>query len=757
MVRRRWLAILCLWLALPAEAADILRLPAEGQFNLPIHEHIDILQDASRTQNLEQVRHSSDFRLARSTDLKLDFSNGRYWLRFGLANDSAQDRHAVLRIRPSHLEHLHLFTYDGREIQQVDNGGIARSPNLFALSIPSQKQALFFLRIDGTSLTPLTLNLTDLHPFLIDYRLELFGNGVGIGLLLALGIANFAVYFVYPRIRMFLLLALYSFCNMSSIAAAWGYILLTDHVSSLFANPAFVILTHLSMIIAILIANEFQSRTANEQRRWHGLMRVLVAINAIAAIVATQTDASLSSTIMVWSIIVSGTLVTLRPLLTYMKSQDPAAFEYLLARAWLILFVAVVSLIYHYLSASIEFINMVMLFGTAVEILILSILALIARQRGMLQDFQHRLRVATVEAEVRSGNETLRRFNHGLITPLSAIFGIAEMLRNSRLTPQQRDYVQSLQAASQDMLGIVENIQTQDFLDDETPATPELLFDLQPLLQDFVDTHTDEQLMLSLDSELPHQVLGDPGRLRQLLSQMALVISYFATEPGIRLTAHWRGHLHLDFNYRGRKALLLLDAAHHQGEALQTRGEIVSQLIQALGGNLRLQSLGPNQHIHITLPLTQWEHEQKLPQLLQLKARRILIVETNRHYALQQKKYCEQWGMIAFVAHNDRQAVALMRNQCTLRAPIHIQLISDSSPDPLQTSKRLRREAELALLPPPGTIFLLENGREVPAGAAGPHRQMSKPSASFTLKRLIIELLEEQQAPPETGSQNPVE
>ncbi len=746
---KHWLCLLSLWLALPALAADILRIPADGQFDLPIGEQLDLLVDPQRSYTLSQVQHSRDFRLVRTNDLTLDFNRGRYWLRFGLSNSSTQERNAVLRIRPSHLDHLRLFTLDGREIQPVNTRGIARSPNLFSLSIAPQQQVLFYLCIDGVGLTPTSLSLTDLYPFLIEYRYELFGNGIGIGLLFALGIANFAVFFVYPRIRLFVLLGCYSLCNMSAIAASWGYILLSEHASSLFSNPAFVVLTHLSMAIAILIANEFQLRTAEPQLRWRRLMQVLVAINLMAAAVATQLAVSYSSIAMVALVGISATLITLRPLLTYFQSQDRAAFEYLLSRAWLVLFVTVISLTYTHLSASTETINMLMLFGTATEVLILSLLALIDRQRSLVEGFKHRLRVSTLEAEVRSGNETLRRFNHGLITPLSAIFGIAEMLRNSRLSPQQRDYVQSLLAASQDMLGIVENIQSQDFLDNETPTTPELLFDLPPLLQDFADSHIGELTALSLDDDMPGQVLGDPGRLRQLLSQLLLVTTYFATEPGIRLSARWHEKLYLDFSYRGRKALLLLhlgDTASESREALQTRGEIVSQLVQALGGSLRLQSLGPNQHIHVVVPLTQWEHEQKLPQLLQLKARRILIVEANRHFALQQKKHCEQWGMIAFVAHNDRQAIALLRNQCTLRAPIHVQLISDSSPDPVRVSNRLRHEAELAQLPPPGTIFLLENGRDVPADATGPYRQMSKPSASFTLKRLIIEILEEQSA-----------
>ncbi|WP_372748847.1 7TM-DISM domain-containing protein, partial [Litorivivens sp.] len=123
---------------MPALAADILRIPADGQFDLPIGEQLDLLVDPQRSYTLSQVQHSRDFRLVRTNDLTLDFNRGRYWLRFGLSNSSTQERNAVLRIRPSHLDHLRLFTLDGREIQPVNTRGIARSPNLFSLSIAPQ-------------------------------------------------------------------------------------------------------------------------------------------------------------------------------------------------------------------------------------------------------------------------------------------------------------------------------------------------------------------------------------------------------------------------------------------------------------------------------------------------------------------------------------------------------------------------------------------------------------------------------------------
>ena len=165
-------------------------------------------------------------------------------------------------------------------------------------------------------------------------------------------------------------------------------------------------------------------------------------------------------------------------------------------------------------------------------------------------------------------------------------------------------------------------------------------------------------------------------------------------------------------------------------------------MLEALSGDLRLHSIGDNQFIEVSLPLSEWNHQHRLPKLLQLRFRRILIVEPNRTFAMQQKKLCEQWGMICFIAHTRQQAIALSRNQCLFKTPIDIVLISDTIDRPISLNHRLHEEASASQLPPPATIFLQESNREFPAAAHAPFRVMARPSAGQTLKRLIVELLE---------------
>lgn len=195
----------------------------------------------------------------------------------------------------------------------------------------------------------------------------------------------------------------------------------------------------------------------------------------------------------------------------------------------------------------------------------------------------------------------------------------------------------------------------------------------------------------------------------------------------------------LNFSYQGEKALNLL--SERSGELVndaEPRAELISRLLQALSGTLRLRSSGQRQYIQIHLPLTEWSHEQQLPRPLQLKSRRVLIIDPNRRFALQQKQQCEQWGMVAFIAHNSSQAIALHRNQCLLRSPIHILLISD--PQGVTLCRRIHEDALKAGLAVPACIYLLDSNAQI-SDAPPPFRLMSKPSASFTLKRLILELL----------------
>ncbi|MBB3048146.1 signal transduction histidine kinase [Litorivivens lipolytica] len=724
-----------------------------GNFDLPIREHVDILLDPEHSLTVADLTANSRyFRQARTRDFELDFTQGRYWLRFAIANDQAEQRYAILHLTPSHIDSVRLFRHDSTEIAQVDYSGILRAPQLFVINLEPHSQQVYYLSLAGHGKLLLNPKLTDLHPFLIEFRAELFGNGVGIGLLLAIAAANLTMALVLPHARAFLLLGVYAICNMLTIAASWGYIALHRHVASLFENPAFVVLTHLSMLIALLLSEYFQpSRRKHQQGADLGFWSILVS-NVCAGVTAVFLPISSSMPIMLIVVGLSSLWVTLRALQTYLKFQETVTYHYLFSRAWLTLFVALVALIYLHVDAGLETINLILLLGTAIEVLMLTVIYSTYRQHKTNERFERRLQVATLEAESRGGNESLRRINQDLMTPLSAIFGTAEMLKNSQLTPQQREYVSSLQAASQEMLGFIENVRSHPPLAGELSTTPELLYDLRPLLQDIFDSYQAELLWQNPETPLPQQVIGDPGRLRQLLLHLIMIASHHSQETGIALHLEWRNGLWLELRYRGKKALSLVesrDSAKHSDAGIHTRAELARQLVETLHGELRLHSLGQEQFIELSLPLSIWEHQQRLPKLLQLRSRRILIVEPNRTFAMQQKRLCEQWGMIAFVAHNRQQAIALSRNQCLFKTPIDVVLLSDTIDDPISLNHRLHDEAAATQLPPPATIFLQDSGREFPATARAPFRVMARPSAGLTLKRLIVELLESVETDPQ--------
>ena len=738
---RSW-CLLVLCLPLLAQAADVFRLP-ESRFDQSLTNHIDILADPLRQIEFGDITAGThSFTPAHRGDLALDFDRARYWLKFAVANDSSRERHAVLHIRPSHIAGASLFRHgSAHEISAVDNEPIVRKPRLYILNIPAQSQQLYYLQLDGRGSALTTLNLSDLTPFLMSFRTELFANGAGVGALIILVVSNLALFACFPRVRLFLLLGLYAACNMLAISASWGYFSLNSEVSSPFENVVFMALTHLSMALAIRISNDFEPQDEAGKKRWSKLIHWLLLLNVFAAAAVLALETTTAALLMFLLITVSSLTISLRPLISYLTTHDTFSFRYLFTRAWIILFVTLAVLLYRRGQSSFEIINIILLLGTGAEVLMLSIISAINRQYLMIREFQHQTRVNSLEAEIRGQSETLRRINHGLLTPLSTIFGMADMLRNSALSNQQRDYLNSLHASGQELLGIIEDIQSHDPLASETPTTPELMFDLHQLLDDFVEENRGSGNLIHLKkaSVLPQQVVGDPGRLRQLLSHLLLTCRLHWQTPELTLQAVWRGQLTLDFSYQGEKAVALLH--ERSGELVndkEPRAELVSRLLLALTGELRLRSSGQRQHIQVHIPLTEWSHEQQLPRPLQLKSRRILIVDPNRRYALQQKKQCEQWGMIAFIAHTSSQAIALHRNQCLLRSPIHILLISD--PRGVALCRRIHDDATQAGLAVPACIYLLDSNTSI-SSAPEPYRVMSRPSASFTLKRLIIELL----------------
>jgi two-component system sensor histidine kinase/response regulator len=394
----------------------------------------------------------------------------------------------------------------------------------------------------------------------------------------------------------------------------------------------------------------------------------------------------------------------------------------------------------------------------------------VARDICDLKRTESDLLAAIKEAEdaSRAKGEFLAAMSHEIRTPINGIIGASELCQETQLDAEQRGYADTVVQCGNTLLSLVNDVLDFSKIEAGQLKLETLSFNLATLMEDVAHEFTQiarqkqVELIVSNDNKLPHYLMGDPMRLKQIIYNLLGNAVKFTEAGEIVLRAEA-----LDCADGGARVRLSvadtgvgippsrLDAiflSFTQADMSTTRRyggtglglTICKELVDLMGGSIQVESeLGKGATFTLDVPLEEsiTPGVESIPYHPELAGLHVLIVDDNATNRDSYQQMCNGWGYRSAIAREGVEALAMLEEACRADDPYKLVLLDQQMPGltgldlaSLVMSRLELKETKMLLLS--SSLSRAEMERVEQLGLA---RALSKPVKRGALIEVILE------------------